>query len=377
MIARERVMRRLFYISTLLCIFVVAAAAEILPELSSNAADHVVTLIEHPGYGTEEHLLTVMHHGNWTRVDRIDGEQLTTEYVGHGVATEVRVYRRSDRFQAVFTMPSTDNGPSWETSARKTDERRTVLGEPCTVWNVKRERRPAPGRKGLEKRTCISDDGIELSYEWIGSLGNLLSSAQATHVERRPVDPDDVRPPRGLLALDWWDQVGSAPTMLPIPDYETVMRPDSPAADESVLIRTTRHHDPWTYVEESKAGVLLNVTISHALNWTRVAFHDDGEQKQLAITKSRQPSTLQEPKDLNKSEIVLGESCRWFDLIPEIMDVGLCECRTKDHIALKHEERTRGRHYRSAAVRIARRAIDPSEVRPPAPILDPLFWGLD
>ena len=364
-------MRRLFCISTLLCIFVAAAAADVLP----NPPDHVATMVEHLGRG--DHALTVTHHGEWTRVDRNDGQRLTTEYVGHGGATQVYVYPDgTDYFQAVFTIPGTDYGPLWDTSVRKTDEHGTVLGEPCTVWNVRRDSRPGRGRKGLEKLSCISEDGIELSYQWIGSLGS-LSSTHATHVERRPVDPNDVRPPRALLTLDWWDQVGSAPaTTPPTPDYETVMGPEGQVADGLELVRTTRHHYPWTYVEESKGGVRLNLTISHELNWTGIVFYDDGKQKQLAITKSRRPSPQQNPKDLNEEEVVLGESCRWFDLT-QAMDAGVDECRTNDHIALKHRRWVFGSSRTLTAGHFLRRPVGLNEVRPPAAILDPSFWGLE
>jgi hypothetical protein len=376
MIATGASDRRLFYISTLLCTFVAAAAADVLSDPRSNAPDHVVSMIEH---GREDHALTVVHHGEWTRVDRVGGQQPMTEYIGHGGGTEVRVYPDgTDFFQAVFTMPGTDHGPLWDTIIYKTDERRTVLGEPCTVWNVKRDGRPPPGRKGLEQLSCITDDGIELWYAWIGSLGNSLSSAQATHIERRPVDPNDVYPPRGLLALDWWNQVGSAPaTTPPTPDYETVMRPDGQAVDGTELVRTTRHRHPWTYVEESKGGVRLNLTISHASTWTGIVFDDNGEQKQLAITKSRRPSSLGDPKDLNEYEIVLGESCRWFDLAPGAMDAGLYECRTNDHIPLKRHTTTFGSGRTLTADRFLRRPVGPDEVRPPVAILDASFWGLE
>jgi hypothetical protein len=105
-------MRRLFCISTIFCILIPVAAADVLPD----APDHVVTMIEHRGYGRKDHALTVMHHAEWTRVNRVDGQQLTTEYVGHGGNTEVRVYPDgADFFQAVFTMPGTDHGPLWDT----------------------------------------------------------------------------------------------------------------------------------------------------------------------------------------------------------------------------------------------------------------------
>jgi hypothetical protein len=374
-------MRQLSWILGLLCASIGAAAADAASRPDANVPDHVVTMVRHPGYGTEDHMLTIMHHGDWTRTDTIVAKQKTTTYVRHGSATEISVSPDGpDYFYAAFTSPDTDR--IGDTSAFKTDERRTVLGESCVVWNVLRVREPRPGGGGIEKLSCVTDDGIELSYAFVGRLST-ISSAEATHIERRSVEPNDVRPSPRLLALDWWDQVESAPaTTPPTPDYETVMRPEGHPVNGPQFVRTMRHHHPWTYVEDWQAGVLRRLTISHpSTEIPPFDYRDYGEQKHLIINRWRpgtgSPAPSTKPQDENREEIVLGESCRWFDLTPGMMDYGLHECRTKDHIVLKEEEVRWGSGRTITAVRLVRRSVDPRELRPPAAILGQTFWGLE
>ena len=49
-----------------------------------------------------------------------------------------------------------------------------------------------------------------------------------------------------------------------------------------------------------------------------------------------------EPKDRGSSETVLGETCRWFDMMPGMMDAGRHACLTSDGIMLKENLYGRG-----------------------------------
>ena len=75
---------------------------------------------------------------------------------------------------------------------------------------------------GLFHLSCVTDDGIEL---WQRSLyaSKVITSAEATRVERRPVTVNEVKPPRSLLMLDWWDQDAPTSGASPIPGSETIM----------------------------------------------------------------------------------------------------------------------------------------------------------
>ena len=74
---------------------------------------------------------------------------------------------------------------------------------------------------------------------------------------------------------------------------------------------------------------------------------DTGAPQRLIIWKpippppDAPPPVSMEPKDLNRTETVLGESCRWFDMTPGMMDAGRSACRTGDGITLKEERSSR------------------------------------
>ncbi|HYS47520.1 MAG TPA: hypothetical protein VEM36_01965 [Xanthobacteraceae bacterium] len=336
-------MRRLF-LALMMYAAIGPAAADIALSANVNVPDHVVTLVEHSIHRKEDNLITVMHHGSWTRTDTIEGRQQITRYIARGGAAEISIYPLgTDYFNAVFTSPGGERTSYWDTNPSSTNERRTILGESCLVWNMQRPRRPGPWR--IEKLSCVTDDGIELSYARVSDLG-VLTSAEATHIARQPVEPNEVQPPRALLALDWWGREESAPDGAPpTPDYETVMQLEGQAVEGAELFRiTTRHHYPWTYIEEKKGKARLDLRILHATAQMLLSFSDNGEQKQLTINKSRPrplgipaPAPSMKPQDLNSDEIVLGESCHWFFMTPGVEDAALNECLTNDHITLKKE----------------------------------------
>ena len=82
------------------------------------------------------------------------------------------------------------------------------------------------------------------------------------------------------------------------------------------------------------------------------------------------------PVDLGRNERVLGETCSWFDMMPNVMDAGLHECRTADGIVLKDVRFSRGSSFPSVATRLTRRPVALSEILPPRDMMAPRSWGL-
>jgi hypothetical protein len=117
---------------------------------------------------------------------------------------------------------------------------------------------------------------------------------------------------------------------------------DSPDAGHS--IRTTRRHDSWQSVEETLNAVRHSLRIAHDSGRMQLFYQSDdsGAPKRLVITKSLPlpvgvELTSMQPKDLARTETVLGESCRWFDMTPGMQDAGRSACLTNDGIVLKEE----------------------------------------
>jgi hypothetical protein len=110
---------------------------------------------------------------------------------------------------------------------------------------------------------------------------------------------------------------------------------------------------------------------------------DSGAPKRLVITNSlplpvgvKRPNSMQ-PKDLARTETVLGESCRWFDMTPGMQDAGRSACRTNDGIVLKEEASSRGGSWTWTAIRLTRRPMSLDEIKPSPALLEPRLWGIE
>src|SRR5258707_9612722 len=158
----------------------------------------------------------VLHHGDWTRVAATRDAPNATYYLSDDGAT-ISVNERS-----FWLLRGPDHSPTTGYAPRNTGERQTHLGESCTVWEVSRSKTGIPGDSGITHLSCVTDDGIEI---WQKSLSSrdVISSAEATQIERRPVSPEEVRPPRALLALDWPDRDLLPPTPPEKPEHGVVM----------------------------------------------------------------------------------------------------------------------------------------------------------
>jgi hypothetical protein len=342
--------------------------------------DYVVTKVLNSHGQTRRQ--TVAHHGIWTRVH--DG--MTTEYFSGNGAPNIRILVEglSLTFERGRVSPEyRDNEP------RNTGERQTHLDESCTVWDVWRSKLERPGQE-LSHLSCITDDGIEVWQKTVSSKDDVNASAVTEHVERRPVAPDEVRPARTLLVLDWWNQNPPALGAQTIPDNETVMELSEDSAKGGKSIRTTRRLGPWQFLEETADGTRRSLRITHDSQRMWLMNHASGKPgvpESLTIVRAV-PAPAESPtptvqaisiqKDLDRAETVLGETCRWFDMMPSMTDGGRRTCLTKDGIVLKDEISGRVMGLRRwTAIRVTRRPITIDEIKPPAELLMPQTWGIE
>lgn len=369
-------MIRQFVLLGMFCTTTAWAAADPPFAPNADAPDYVVTMIERPAVGTMQRSRSVVHHGDWTRVDTIDGDGKTTDYFARNNALQISGTGRT--YIEVKLRPV---AIGWDTESRSTGEREAFLGESCTVWNVQRVK-PSYSPSKLEELSCITDDGIELWHCFVGSHG-VMSSSEATAIERHPIAMDEVQPPQNLLALDWWNNDEQKASLFR-PDFEVVfqvgdgMRPAGPN-DGKQTIQIIRRHYPWTYDEVKEGGALSRLTISHA-GRMQLSFVSGGADAEKSLSIWRRPSAEQpasgiKGENMNRSETILGEQCRWFDLMPGAADAGSAECRTDDGIPLKFESERRGMSTgMSTAVRFARRPLTLDDVKPPDEMLSLDWW---
>jgi hypothetical protein len=146
--------------------------------------------------------------------------------------------------------------------------------------------------------------------------------------------------PRDLLTLNRWLRSPPASTDVPTrADYEVILQLDITARHAPSQMRTTRRHGDWVYVDETTDGVSTRLTITNQVAGFRMEHLVDAahSSERLFLTRIWDELTAQAvaPKDLNRSERILGELCEWFDVLPNVMDGGTDECRTNDGVTLK------------------------------------------
>lgn len=350
----------------------------------SPQPDYVVTMVESM-YGKEVAKRSVTHHGDWTRVDRIEGTYRFVAYYSVNGVVSVHDQRRvSSTFLSRGGIDLSYRGYR----PRNTGERQAHLDETCTVWEVSRPSEGAPSDSGSFHLSCVTDDGIELWQR--STFGNkVITFAEATRVERRTVTADEVKPSRSLLILDWWDR--DAPTLgaSGILGYEITMELSGQSADAGKSVRTTRQRGQWQSIEETVSGVRRKLEIVHDSG--RMGFEyvwdELGAPKRLAITR---PASAPEDAatttpamwhETNRSETILGETCRWFYLFT-FWDVSRSRCLTSDGVTLKDHWRWRAVEGPEVvkewiAVRMTRRPVNIDEIKPSAGLLDPHVWGIE
>jgi hypothetical protein len=380
-----RGMERIVTVHTLRTIFLLLpiffalagpAPAELPFAPLANQPDYVVTMIA-SDYGKKTIARKVTHHGDWTRVDEVRGSHPTTEYISANGTANVRIY--GGRSVISFLRGSEPNYSDTDREARNTGERQTHLGENCTVWDVWRKKRERTGYN-LSHLSCITGDGIELWQSSVGDVGP-NGSAEATYVERRPVTLEEARPPRALLTLDCWDQNTPTPTTS---DHETIMELSGNSVETAKSMRITRRLGPWQYLEETISDVRRKLEITHDSNLMRLEYAS-GTPERLTIMRldpepadATAPASLQpRPADMNRSETILGETCRWFDMMPGMADASRSACLANDGIVLKDERHGRSAGETWTAVRVTRRPVSLDEIKPPTELLGPQRWGIE
>ena len=349
---------------------------------NAKAPDYIVTM-ETKSFGRQTAGARIhAHHAGWTRIDTIENERPAIRFFGHVNSVLVRFTRdASGAFSYFDIQRGSDPSPLFIRDAFKTGEMQTVLGESCHVWNVMRARDPR-----LTLFSCVTDDGIELWRRYVGTR-DVVSSAEATRIERRAVSPGDVRPPMEALDLKAWNESidQSSPRMADSPaDYEVVMEPELETTIPSARVtRIVRRHHPWTSIDERRADGQRTLGVRNELSHfsLRIEVHPQNGLRQLVVNKFplRPPSETPvagSPVDLDRSETVLGETCRWFDAMPGVMDAGLHECRTADGVVLKELRTGRGRYDTLVASRLTRRPVPLLRVLPPANMFAPRSWDL-
>lgn len=370
-------MRAISSVLSLLAVVAFAdrALAEARPAALPNgpAADYVARFGERGGRETR----IVYHRDGKTRVDVLSDGGMASTYRDRSHKTVVTLSRKEGSGFNALQIRS-GNEPGYVVSApRRTGQSESILGEQCDTWST--VTMSVHLQQAISTESCLTGDGIELSYRLLGSRGSVLTSSEAAAVERRSIDPAEVEIPREVFALGYWIGEGSKAPDDPRPaDFEaTFVWPTIKRFRPHEKVRISRRHFPWSFEQttsENDHDLVVHNLAAEVL--FRFDGKNNGAYKTLSVSRIGKPLNTDHAEPLNRSDIVLGEPCSWFDIHPGMLDAGLEQCRTQDGIVLK-ETRVIRSHGETVATRwFQRRPVEVSQVTPPPEILTPAYWGL-
>lgn len=345
----------------------------------SGAVDYVVTMTRPRGEPWQ-----VYHRRGSSRIDtrsygRLDRTRFFTpeettaadiSWLTGGKVLSFQIRRGKEQFE----------NSRWNHESFPTGERREIAGEACEVWNVARG--PGgpvdPGDK--TKLSCVTDDGIEL---WSQVMGTRFSEpASAVKVERRPVDRDEVRPPRSFFSLQTWlDAWPHWPSRKTPPgDFETFLESGQTTGKPGVSgTRTVRHHHPWTMIDDRLRDGRRMLRVEHAATAMMIRFEGSTKTPYLSLRIERNTPDAQHgtpvPKALGRKETILGERCNWYEASDSWLQAAIPACRTPDGITLKASIPTSTWSTKLQAIRLQRRSVDPAEIISVLDVLDGRNWG--
>jgi hypothetical protein len=339
-----------------------------------NVPDYVATISVKLSHGPTSREIRTFH-GGWTRVDgNFDRTAYrSTTYVGPGGLFVTFAREPSAQVEGhdwLHVMRRTLI--RWGDNPFKTGERQTFLGEACEVWNLSKDLVHRDAR-GL---SCVTPDGIELWSRIENAPGD---SFETTAMVRKPVDPDEVRPPAERLDLKSWLTTANGvarPSDSP-GDVTVVMQSRTKAnPHERVVTRTIRRHYPWTYTEDVYAKGERKITFKNEAERLSIVFRSDamGEPLQLSITKALRAFAYQKLPDSGRNETILGETCVVSER--KFRHGYSNQCHTADGVMLKDESGDWGEMYDLVAVKLDRAPVDLEAVLPPSRIFARAAWGI-
>lgn len=348
----------------------VTGQQDVLVPNPSGGSDYVATLDVRRSWGPPSRDVHVVTRRKvWLRVDKTENGHQSLSYVN----LKTGVWAVLDRdpqggYRSLELTPIGAKASGYE--IHKTPASEKVLGETCAIWEGVMGA-GGPGRN-FRRIGCVTADGIELWRRTSGSGELDLGSAQVVKFQRRSAAKAFTQPPPDLLDLARWNDPLESPT-LDAPDFEVTLTSEAERANVIV-----RRHFPWVYEDiKSNGRRILSGRIDGTASLA-LSFGPDGEPHSLVFRRNPKGVNLPGPKAMDKpKEVILDETCTWFDMMPGVSDAGRTECRTGDGIPLKIAITGRGADgHTYLANKIVRRSITLAQVLPPQDTLDLRLWGL-
>ena len=184
----EHTMRSIFLSPAISCAVIGSAAADAPFAPVANVPDYVVTMVERPG----DYSRRVSHHGDWTRVDRMEGSNhFSTKYFSANGLAAIHIY---SPLASVSFERGGERSPYADTEPRRTGEaadpsRRKLHGLGCAAgqWRAS-QWRSQPHELHHRRRHRVMEQIYQPKQrDFIG--GSNARRASASRAGRRPAPP--------------------------------------------------------------------------------------------------------------------------------------------------------------------------------------------
>jgi hypothetical protein len=361
----------------------VGISAELPIEMKPEAPDYQASMTIEETYSkpppTE---VTVLHHAGWSKVERRRAGDVSTTYGNSNVLVYVSGPPGGRPEQISIERTNAASNHAYRVrSIRPTTEYATQAGEKCRYYEIMPG--PEQERYGPGDLSCITADGIEIAERALFSAGKPMSVTSLTALIRRPVGREEVLPRAEWFQSRYWlgpMRQAHAVDNAKHPDFVMTLQGDS---GQMML---WRRHFPWNYQSIRERDGSLSVTAWNEVEFRGLYFSASkgGVFQSLFITRPSKPVRTSglfgrgtTPKATGQIETLLGETCRWFDMTPGMMDASHHQCMTPDDIALKISNGSWGLVSHFEAISLVRRPVADEELLPDIEILRPLNWGFE
>ncbi len=323
-------------------------------------------------------LQSILHKNGWSKTQQT-GDFSPSTYFGDK-DVQLNVFGPLNGEPDGMSIQKMD-GPSRDymriRDSRPTDQYDLQAGEKCRFFTFRRRPRQEIG--SLEYLSCVTADGIEIAERTLSSRSEPISTTSLVKLIRRPLKSDEVLPKDEWFQARYW--------LEPMPEMtaaEKRAHPDFVATLEASFgrIMLWRRHYPWNYQDIRGLNGRRTVKIWNELESRGLHFgaREGGQFEYLSVTKNGKSLLSfgsfgfgKVPEPMGKTDVVLGETCNWFNMAPGMFDMLHHECRTADDVVMKMiDERSR-----FTAISVMKRPVAMEELLPEKAIFDPENWGIN
>jgi hypothetical protein len=373
---------------------IVAICFLLLATASAARADEVLPLI--PDYSLEMSMAdgqrssgpytrSILHHNGWTRTQDSDKGSHSDVITYEHAAKNLRLVAGWTSHEDFILFGVTQTSETRKSTARMVDTKADLVqsGERCRWWEKVWE---AGSSRDL---SCMTHDGIEIAEKFLTVEQSLIleksvmeekevsKENRLVKLDRRPVAEKEVLPPAKLFDANYWFRPirdRRKPTAMSA-DFEVDM------VEKDTKVRLLRHY-PWQSREVRSKDGTYSLMVWNEHEEQGIWFTASKGERQLRA--ARAPRGLPEPfiefrtgqVDTGRRGYVLGQTCKWFDMMAGAVDVGEELCLTDKGVPLKHVVSSYwNEDHEYTTVRYKIRPVDMKEIMPPKDMLDPAKWG--